>query len=170
MSQPYVGEVRIFGGNWAPSGWAFCNGQLLSIAENDTLFYLIGTTYGGDGETTFALPDLKCRIPLSYGTGSGVDWQLGEMGGQETVTLLGAQLPVHSHPVLASSSPATSTSPAGRVWGTWADSPYSSAAPNANLDPGGVSHAGNFQPHENRAPALGLSFIISLYGIFPSPS
>ncbi len=170
MGQPYVGEVRIFGGNFAPSGWAFCNGQLLPISENDALFNLIGTTYGGDGENTFAVPDLRGRIPLSFGDGAGAGWQLGQIGGTETVTLTSQQMPVHTHPVLAADAAASSTTPTGNVWATWADSPYNTAAPNALMDPSATSVVGGNQPHENHVPSLGLSFIISLYGIFPSPS
>lgn len=166
MSQPYVGEVRIFGGNFAPAGWAFCNGQLMPISENEALFYLIGTTYGGDGESTFALPDLACRVPL--GTTSGQGWILGQMGGQESVTLTTQQMPSHTHAVLASDAPATSTDPSQKVWASWADSPYSTAPTSVGMEPTSLTASGGNQPHENRGPALGLSFIISLFGIYPS--
>jgi len=169
MSEPFVGEVRIFGGNWAPSGWLFCNGQLLAISENDALFSLIGTTYGGDGQNTFAVPNLACRIPVGYGSLART-WNLGEQGGEETVTLTAAQLPAHTHAVRASDAAATSTTPAGNVWATWGDAPYATGSPNVTMSPGTVSATGSGQPHLNSVPSLGLSFIISLFGIYPSPS
>jgi microcystin-dependent protein len=164
MTEPFTGEVRIFGGNFPPSGWAFCNGQLLPISEYEALFILIGTTYGGDGQSTFALPNLTSRIPVSQGS----QFVMGQLAGQESVALSSQQLPSHTHAVQASDAPASSTSPVGNVWATWGDAPYSAGAPNVAMDPTGVAVSGAGQPHENRAPALGLSFIIALDGIFPS--
>jgi microcystin-dependent protein len=156
----------MFGGNFAPLGWAFCNGQTLSIAQNPELFTLIGTTYGGNGTTTFALPNLGSRIPF----GDGGTRTIGQNGGEETVTLTSQQLPAHDHPVAASSNAASTTSPAGNSWATWGDTPYSSSVANTSMDAAGVSQTGSSQPHENRPPFLALSFIIALEGIFPSQS
>jgi microcystin-dependent protein len=167
MAQPYVGEIRIFAGNFAPAGWMFCEGQLLPISENETLFQLIGTTYGGDGQSTFALPDLRGRIPVHQGNG----FTLAETGGAETVTLTVQQIPAHNHPVLGSSSEGNSTSPAGAVWAVSAlDTPYSSGGPDVDLlgSPNSLPLAGGSQPHSNFQPYLCVDFIISLFGIFPS--
>jgi microcystin-dependent protein len=166
MSSPFLGEVRMFGGNFAPVGWAFCNGQVLAISQNDALFALIGTTYGGDGVTTFALPNLISRTPISFATND--THVQGQSAGEETVTLTQAQLPAHSHPVNASDNAATATSPAGNVWASWSEGQYSTAAPNTSMDASGLSVAGQSLPHDNRPPYLGLSFIIALEGIFPS--
>ena len=167
--QPFVGEIAIFAGNFAPSGWAFCDGQLLAIAEYDTLFSLIGTTYGGDGESTFALPDLRGRAPLGQGNGT----TLGEMAGVETVALSILQLPAHTHPLAASSLPGTTASPVGAVPadnGAGAGQYTASATglvtqPDQNLGP-----VGGNQPHDNRQPYLVVNYIISLFGIYPSQS
>lgn len=173
MGQPFVGEIRFFAGSFAPAGWAFCDGSLLAIAEYETLFQLIGTTYGGDGESTFALPDLRGRIPIHAGTGAGLSTRvLGESAGTETVTLTAAQMPLHSHPWQATSTPADPS--AGPVGGLLAHSsaPVYAADPVADvaMAPQAVGAAGGSQPHENLAPYLCVSFIISLYGIFPSPT
>lgn len=174
MGTPYVGEIRIFAGNFAPNGWMSCDGQLLPISEYETLFQLIGTTYGGDGESTFALPDLRGRMPVHQGTGLGLpSMALGESGGQEQVTLTSQQIPVHSHPLVGSAANATATSPSGGVPGTMpevAASAYGSDAPLTTLSPQSVSAVGGSQPHENLQPYLCVGFIISLFGIFPSPS
>jgi len=167
MGTPYIGEIRIFAGNFAPSGWLFCEGQLLQIADNDALFNLIGTTYGGDGTTTFALPDLRGRIPIHVGQGHG----LSEAAGVESVTLLVAQMPAHSHALQASQDPADPTSgPDGGVTGDAgsANPIYGSAAPGTSLHASAVAASGGAQPHENLAPYLCVNFIISLFGIFPS--
>lgn len=165
---PYIGEIRMFGGNFAPVDWALCDGRLLPISEYSALFTLIGTTYGGDGVTTFALPDLRGRFPADAGTGANQTIALGQMGGTETVTLTGSQLPVHSHPIAASST-ANSASPLNSVPAQWADSQYSSGDPTAaSLAPNAVTSTGGSAPHENRSPYLGISFIIALNGIFPS--
>lgn len=165
MAQPYVGEIRMFGGNFAPAGWLFCQGQLLSISENETLFQLIGTTYGGDGQTTFALPDLRGRLPVHQGSG----FVLGAAAGAESVTLTTAQIPGHTHPMLASTDVATQSAPGGAVvaQSTVADL-YIEDAPNADLATTALTPVGGSQPHTNLQPYLCISFIISLFGIFPS--
>jgi microcystin-dependent protein len=167
---PYIGEIRLFGGNFAPEGWALCQGQLTSIAENPALFTLIGTTYGGDGQNTFGLPDLRGRFPVHQGVGAGQTAVLGTLGGSETVTLTSDQLPVHSHPISGSST-ASSQSPAGSAPAVWGESQYSTASPtSAQLAASAVTRTGGGVPHENRSPYLGLTFIIALTGIFPSQS
>lgn len=166
MGTPFVGEIRIFAGNFAPVGWAFCDGSLLAIAENDALFNLIGTTYGGDGQSTFALPDLRSRVPVHMGSGLS----LAQTGGEETVTLTVNQMPAHTHVPQANSGTGTQTSPAGNVWANSANAPYSANAPNAAMDPAAAGLAGGSQPHDNMIPFLAINFIISLFGIFPSQS
>lgn len=172
MGQPYVGEIRIFAGNFAPAGWAFCEGQLVPISENDTLFNLIGTTYGGDGEETFALPDLRGRLPVHMGTGPGLSpYVIGQLGGTETVTLTTTQLPSHTHPLIGSSDNATKVDAKNHVLAqTPTYTPYIAAPPNVGLSPNSVSPTGGSQPHDNQMPYLCLNFIISLYGIYPSQS
>ncbi len=165
MSQPFVGEIRIFGGNFAPQGWAFCDGSLLSISQNETLFNLIGTTYGGDGQQTFALPDLRGRIPIHQGNG----FTLAQSGGAETVTLTVSQLPSHSHFPQANSA-GGSDNPAGNVWAKSNAKAYSSNTPNVAMDPAALGNAGGSQPHDNMMPFLAVNFILSLFGIFPSQS
>ncbi len=168
MSSPYVGEIRMFGGNFAPAGWAFCDGALQDIAQNDTLFNLIGTTYGGDGQATFALPDLRSRFPMH----TSASHVLGEMSGTETVTLIPAQIPQHNHIPLANTGSGDLTSAQGAIWaqpGT-ANKIYSTAAPLAAMGASMVGLAGGNQPHENMPPFVVISFIISLFGIFPSPN
>jgi microcystin-dependent protein len=172
MSNPFIGEIRMFGGNFAPAGWAFCDGQLLPISENDALFVLLGTTYGGDGEETFALPDLRSRVPLHMGTGSGGTYILGEQSGVEEVTLTSAQIPVHSHPIVASKDLASAPDPLGNVLAqsrTAGVDLYIEGNPNVNLAATTASFIGGSQPHSNIQPYLALSFIISLYGIYPPP-
>jgi microcystin-dependent protein len=163
MSNPFVGEIRMFAGNFAPAGWALCDGSLLSIADNDVLFTLIGTTYGGDGQSTFGLPDLRSRVPLHMGS----SFPLGQNGGEETVTLTANQLPAHTHVPQANSGIGTQTSPAGKVWAASSNFPYSANAPSASMAPGAVGSAGGSQPHANMVPFLAINFIISLFGIFP---
>jgi microcystin-dependent protein len=170
MAQPYVGEIRMFAGNFAPAGWMFCDGQSLPISENETLFQLIGTTYGGDGESTFNLPNLQSRVPIHMGTGAdNVTYQLAEMAGTEQETLNTQQIPIHTHALLGSSAAATLTSPKDSVVGTSAQVDYltiatASVAMNSNA----ITPAGGSQPHENCQPFLCINFIISLFGIFPS--
>jgi microcystin-dependent protein len=169
MAQPYVGEIRMFAGNFAPAGWMFCEGQLLPISENETLFQLIGTTYGGDGQSTFALPDLRGRIPLHQGNG----FILAETGGAEEITLTVSQIPAHSHPLLGSLGTATSTAPAGNVGARVTVAgvfPYGTDNPAQPLSPQAVGSVGGSQPHTNFQPYLCVDFIISLFGIFPSPT
>ena len=168
MSQPYVGEIRLFAGNFPPAGWALCQGQLLPISENPTLFQLIGTTYGGDGQDTFALPNLNARFPLHQGTGpGGAGFAIAQTGGVDEVTLTTNQLPQHSHPVTAGGA-ATTTSASGAYPGVWADAPYTANAPDTTLAPQQIAAGGGSQPHENRQPYLAMTFIISLFGIVPS--
>lgn len=166
MSQPYIGEIRIFAGNFAPYGWAFCNGALLPIDEYDTLFNLIGTTYGGDGQQTFALPDLSSRIPVGVGPGR----VLGQASGQETVTLNPLQLPVHSHRPQASAREGTAQDPGNRVWAASGAKPYTSEGADVPMSTSALSSAGGNEPHENMPPYLAVNYIISLFGIYPSPS
>ncbi len=167
MPQPYVGEIRMFGGNFAPAGWMFCEGQLLPISENETLFNLIGTTYGGDGQSTFALPDLRGRIPIHQGNGM----ILAQTGGVESVTLTVAQMPGHSHPLLASADQNNTLNPGGNVLGApLTATPFFAATPALALSGQAITSVGGSQPHDNFQPYLCVSFIISLFGIFPSPS
>jgi len=171
VSDPYVGEIRMFGGNFAPNGWAFCAGQLLPISEYETLFNLIGTTYGGDGQTTFALPDLRGRVPIHQGTGTGLSTRvIGELGSTESVTLTAQQIPAHSHAALGTTANATATSPTGATWGAWPDNQYADPGATVAMAPSAIAPTGGSQPHDNLAPALTISFIISFFGIFPSPS
>ncbi len=169
MAQPYVGEIRMFAGNFAPAGWIFCEGQLLPISENETLFQLIGTTYGGDGEETFGIPDLRGRIPIHQGNG----FALAENGGAEEITLTVQQIPVHSHPLLASTAFGTDANPAGKMLAASASSNLyrpGPAAAGSSLAAVSVGPAGGSQPHTNFQPYLCIDFILSLFGIFPSPT
>lgn len=166
MAQPYVGEIRMFAGNFAPAGWMFCEGQLLPISENETLFQLIGTTYGGDGESTFALPDLRGRIPIHQGSG----FILAETGGAEAITLTVNQIAAHGHPMVAASGPATAKAPIGALFGTAQGDVYASSFSAMNMSPQAISPTGGSQPHTNFEPYLCVDFIISLFGIFPSPT
>lgn len=165
MAQPYVGEIRMFAGNFAPAGWMFCEGQLLPISENETLFILIGTTYGGDGQSTFALPDLRGRLPVHQGNG----FTLAETGGVESVTLTVPQMPAHTHALLASANNATTANAGGNVLAqTPSYTPYIDFSPNVSLAASSVNSVGGSQPHNNLHPYLCIDFIISLFGIFPS--
>jgi microcystin-dependent protein len=169
MAQPYVGEIRMFAGNFAPAGWMFCEGQLLPISENETLFQLIGTTYGGDGQSTFALPDLRGRIPIHQGNG----FILAETGGAEEITLTVSQIPAHSHPFLASLASGSSGSPANSLPANGSVAAaflYFADNPNVNMAPQSIGPTGGSQPHTNFQPYLCVDFIISLFGIFPSPT
>jgi len=167
MSDPYVGEIRMFAGNFAPNGWMFCEGQTLPISENETLFQLIGTTYGGDGEETFNLPNLASRIPIHAGNGR----ILAETGGAESVTLTTQQIPIHSHPMVASTDQGSGISPADAVLAAQSNvSVYRPGAANQPLDASAIQPVGGSQPHENMHPFLCINFIISLFGIFPQPS
>jgi microcystin-dependent protein len=164
MAQPYVGEIRMFAGNFAPAGWALCDGQVLPITGNETLFNLIGTTYGGDGQSTFAMPDLRGRVPIHQGGG----FVLAETGGVETVTLTNSTIPAHNHPLIASLDIGTLVTPKNNVLAQAATKLYRSGNPSVTLNPQSVSSTGGSQPHENRQPYLCINFIISLFGIFPS--
>jgi microcystin-dependent protein len=169
MGQPFVGEIRMFGGNFAPVGWAFCNGQLMPISENETLFNLIGTTFGGDGQETFQLPDLQGRVLVHQGTNQGTTFQLGETGGVEQVTLTIQQIPNHTHLLSAIGVAGDQVSPAANLpANSFNVTPFVNESPNNNMSSGAVQPIGGGQPHENRQPYLAISFIISLFGIFPS--
>lgn len=167
MAQPYVGEIRMFGGNFAPAGWMLCQGQLLPISENETLFQLIGTTYGGDGQNTFALPDLRGRIPIHQGNG----FILAEQGGAEEVTLTTNQIPVHTHPLLASGDVGNQANVANTMTSNSNGAlPYIEDPPAVPMNAAAISAVGGSQPHNNFQPYLCINFIISLFGIFPSPT
>jgi microcystin-dependent protein len=170
MAQPYVGEVRMFAGNFAPAGWAFCDGSLQSIAENETLFQLIGTTYGGDGQNTFALPDLRGRIPLHMGSNAGTTYTLGQQAGTETVVLTPNQIPVHSHTLQAVSTAANKTSPTGHHLAALDTNFLYIADVITDKTSATIEQIGGNQLHSNVQPYLCLNFIISYFGIFPSPS
>lgn len=167
MAQPYVGEIRMFAGNFAPVGWMLCEGQLLPISEYETLFNLIGTTYGGDGQETFALPDLRGRLPIHQGN----SFVLAETGGAEEITLTVSQIPAHTHPMLANSQTATETTPSSNaVPASPSALIYNNLPPLGTMSPQIVSSVGGSQPHTNFQPYLCVNFIISLYGIYPSPT
>jgi microcystin-dependent protein len=174
MAQPYIGEIRMFGGTFAPAGWLFCDGSVLAISEYDTLFNLIGTTYGGDGQSTFQLPDLRGRVPIHWGTDSstGSSFQIGQAAGTETVTLTTQQIPQHNHLLMATNVAGNKATPVNSILansqGTF--QPYIQESPDNTLSSGALSLTGNGQPHDNMQPFLCVSFIISLYGIYPSPT
>ncbi len=172
MSTPYVGEIRMFGGNFPPNGWMFCEGQLLPISENETLFQLIGTTYGGDGQETFALPNLASRVPVHMGTGPGLQtYQLGEQAGVESVTLTTQQIPQHNHSMLASLNTAEQTQVSGQVLANSSTAlMYFEDSPATAMNASSITPMGGSQPHENVHPFLCINFIISLFGIYPSPT
>jgi microcystin-dependent protein len=165
MSQPYVGEIRMFGGNFAPAGWMFCSGQLLPISEYETLFNLIGTTYGGDGQSTFALPDLRGRLPIHMGSG----FALAQNGGAETVTLTTSQMPAHPHTVFATTNSNTASLPGGNFLAAGPDI-YDQNKPGTSTMAAAIGSQGGSQSHDNFQPYLCVSFILSLYGVFPSQS
>jgi microcystin-dependent protein len=174
MGQPYVGEIRMFAGNFAPNGWMFCEGATLPIAENEVLFQLIGTTYGGDGQETFSLPNLASRVPIHLGTGGGGTYVLGEAAGTEQETLTIQQIPSHTHPALGSADTGNSNLPTDRVFAVpgvtapvASPAPYGVDLPLSPLSPNTITPAGGSQPHENTQPFLCINFIISLFGIFP---
>jgi len=170
MSEPFVGEIRIFAGNFAPRSWALCDGQLLAISQNQALFSLLGTTYGGDGRTTFGLPDLRGRVPIHEGTGPGLSQRnLGARSGQEKVTVTVNQLASHNHPLKASTDAGGQSSPAGNVTG---ESPsldiYAEENPTVALSPDAIASVGGSQSHNNIQPFQCVNFIIALFGIYPS--
>ena len=170
MSQPFLGEIRMFGFNFAPRGWAMCNGQLLAIAQNTALFALLGTTYGGNGQTTFALPNLQSRVPIHFGQGPGLsNYSLGQTAGQETVTLLTTQMPQHTHFVACHTDDAATGVPSNAFPSASAQNIYSpTATPNQFMGQSMLTPAGNGQPHNNIQPYLVLNFCIAMQGIFPS--
>ncbi len=171
MSQPYIGQILQVPYNFAPAGWALCQGQVMSIAENSALFDLIGTTYGGDGQTTFNLPDLRGRIPLHQGSNGVSTYVVGQLGGLETVTVTVNQIPAHTHAAQASNGTVGTAqdSPAGGYWNKWPGAAFSTAGANTTLNAAAVSPSlGGGQPHDNMPPFLVMNYIISLFGIFPS--
>jgi microcystin-dependent protein len=172
MGSPYIGEIRMFAGTFAPNGWAFCNGQPLAISEYETLFVLIGTIYGGDGETTFNVPNLSSRIPIHMGTGPGsVAYQIGQMAGTEQETLSTQQIPVHTHNLMGSTQASDSPSPLGTVTTKTAQNIYNnSVLPDTALSPTSIGLIGGSQPHNNCQPFLCINYIISLFGVFPNRS
>jgi microcystin-dependent protein len=167
MAQPYVGEIRMFAGNFAPAGWMFCDGAQLPISEYETLFQLIGTTYGGDGQSTFDLPDLRGRIPVHQGNGL----ILAETAGVESVTLTTQQIPSHTHPIVGAATAGNQVSPSGNLSAnSFSVKPYINEDQDGNFNAAAISPVGGSQPHTNFMPYLCIEFIISLYGIFPSPT
>lgn len=171
MSEPFIGQIKMFAGNFAPLNFAFCDGQLLAIAQNTALFSLLGTTYGGNGQTTFALPDLRGRLPLHQGQGSGLTNRvIGERGGSEQVALTESQVAPHSHPA-RSAAGGNAITPVGNYWSTdpaGESAGYSNAHDGSNMAESVIGPAGGGQPHNNVQPFLSISFIIALFGIFPS--
>ena len=171
---PFVGEIRLFAGNFAPAGWAFCNGQLLPISENDTLFVLLGTTYGGDGQETFALPNLQSRVPIHMGMGpGGTSYQMGEVAGAESVTLTTQQIPSHTHQAVGTSNGGALLSPQNGVAAMAASVQagmlaYNPPPPGVSMVASEITPVGGSQPHDNMQPFLCINYIISLYGVFPS--
>jgi microcystin-dependent protein len=174
MSNYYIGEIRMFAGNFAPAGWSFCEGQLMDIPDNTALFNLIGTTYGGDGQNTFALPDLRGRVPIHMGTSAGTTATLGANGGQESVTLTTNQIASHNHALLATTTGAvaypTNAAPAAASGGPGGLQTYAAAPSTTQLNTLSIQNTGGNQPHDNRQPYLCVSFIIALEGVYPSPS
>ena len=166
MAEPYIAQITLFAGTFPPRGWAFCNGQILSIAQNTAPFSLIGTTYGGNGQTTFALPDLRGRVPLHAGQGPGLtNRTLGEMGGEEAVTLTQPQIPQHSHTANATSEDATSSKPGGAV--PAGGGGYGATSDGTTMSPNFIAGGGGNQPHDNMQPYNTINYIIALEGIFP---
>jgi microcystin-dependent protein len=173
MADPFLGEIRMFAGNFAPTGWALCNGQLLAISQNTALFAILGTQFGGDGVQTFGLPDLRGRVPLNQGQGPGLsNYVVGENGGSESVTLISNQMPQHNHLLNVDNGGGGKNTPSGNFLGAVSSSAsekfYSAGPANAQMSQNSIGMAGGSQPHENRQPFLCVSFIIALQGIFPS--
>jgi microcystin-dependent protein len=163
MSDPFIGEIKVISFNFPPKGWAFCNGQLLPINQNQALFSILGTMYGGNGQTTFALPNFQSRLPIHQGQG----YNVGQVGGEASHTLTINEMPAHNHPGMGSGT-ANGTSPNGTVWAPADGSLQFFPSPNTTMSPAAISNAGGSQPHNNEAPYLVLNFIIALVGIFPS--
>lgn len=172
MGQPYVGEIRMFAGNFAPAGWMTCDGQTLAISEYDTLFNLIGTTYGGDGQNTFQLPNLAGRAPVHMGTSAqtGTTYTIGQMAGTPTVTLTANQIPNHTHTIIADDKAGTQTQPAADYYANVAPAQIYSTHTGTLHPMMNVQNAGGSQPHDNNQPSLAITFIISLFGVYPSPT
>lgn len=172
MSEPFIGQITIVAFDFAPKGWALCNGQILPIAQNTALFSLLGTTFGGNGQTTFALPDLRGRTPIHWGTGPGLpSVTLGESSGSETVTLTINQLPMHNHIAMATTTPGDMPNPGGNMWAVESQGAtfvYSDQTPNGTMAQNAIAPAGGSQPHTNLQPYLTVNFVIALVGIFPS--
>jgi microcystin-dependent protein len=169
MSEPFIGEIKMFAGNFAPRSWAFCDGQLLAVSQNDALFSLFGTIYGGDGRTTFGLPDMRGRLPIHMGTGPGLTQRrIGQKIGQENVSLTAAQVPAHSHQMKATDEAGESTNPSWQVLAQATDDAYSTASPDTNMAPAAISLNSGSQPHGNIQPFLCINFIVALFGIYPS--
>jgi len=163
MSDPFIGEIKVISFNFAPNGWAFCNGQLLPISQNQALFSILGTTYGGDGRTTFGLPNFQGRMPIHQGQG----FNLGQQGGEAAHTLTVNETPAHNHPAMSAAT-ANTASPNGTVWAPADGAVEFAASPNTTMNAGAIANTGGSQPHQNEAPYLVLNFIIALVGIFPS--
>lgn len=172
MSEPFLGQIMMAGFNFAPRGWALCNGQIMSIAQNTALFSLLGTYYGGDGKVTFALPNLQGRATIHQGQGPGLSpYVIGEESGSQNVTLISTEMPAHTHAPNATSTSGNQASPIGHIWASesaGATSIYINGAPNTTMNMMAVSLAGGSQPHQNQQPYLGLTFVIALEGIFPA--
>jgi microcystin-dependent protein len=169
MGEPFVGEIRMFAGNFPPNGWMFCEGATLPISENDVLFQLIGTTYGGDGQETFNLPNLASRVPIHMGTGpDGTTYQLGEAAGTEQETLTTQQIPNHTHNLIGSTAAAATRDPVGNCFATSAGDLYNTVFDSIGMSNQSIQAAGGSQPHENTQPFLCINFIISLFGVFPT--
>jgi microcystin-dependent protein len=167
MADPFVAEIRMFAGNFAPTGWAFCSGQLMPISQNTALFSLLGTFYGGDGKTTFALPNLEGASPMHHGLGPGLsDRVLGEAAGTDFVTLIESEMPIHNHSAKGGVALANSNTPVNNAWGGAPQLPYTNSS-NATMNPLAISMAGGSLPHNNLMPYLVVSFIIALQGVFP---
>lgn len=161
---PFLAEIKLISFNFPPKGWAFCNGQLLQINQNQALFSLLGTTYGGDGRTTFALPNLQGRLPLHVGSG----FSLGERAGEDAHTLDNNEMPAHNHQVTASANPADQASPAGNLWANGGQQNYTASPPNVQMNQAAITSVGGSQPHNNQSPYLVLNYVIALQGIYPS--
>ena len=171
MSDPFVGEIRMFAGNFAPRGWALCDGQLLAISTNNALFSLFGTIYGGDGRTTFGLPDMRGRVPLHHGSGPGLSPRsIGQKSGAESETLASTQLPSHTHPLQGSTDPATIPDPSGNVFARTSGDAYGSDFSASNMNGAAVGNRGGNQSHTNLMPFQVVNFIVALVGVYPSRS
>jgi microcystin-dependent protein len=169
MATPFLAEIRMFGFPFNPRGWATCSGQLLAIQQNQALFALLGTTYGGNGQTNYALPDLRGRAPLHWGQSPGLsNIALGQSGGEVNHTLISTEMPVHGHPAVASSTAATQTAPTGGIWAATPTNHYSAPSPLVALSASAIGYAGGSQPHSNEQPYLAMNFSIALQGVFPS--